>query len=219
MLEITNTPNGLGVTENEVVYVEGTATDPDGDTLTATSQVGLDGEENPLTIEGSGAFKLSIPVSDLRDGSNIITIKTVDDFNAKATKQARITKTEKSTPAPNSALRFELQEPPTPINSVKVWVKVDPTDFDVEMYVANWPTGAEEWTKVEYEETVSPTGMKELYFEAIFAESTSKTALAFTKYKGIRMIIGGMGDGVSTNRMDLMEGAMMDLTDMVLGGM
>lgn len=217
VIEVTETPTGTDVTENEVIYIKGKAVDPDGDTVTATRQVGLGGEEETLEVGGDGNFTIAIKAADLRNGSTIVTIKAEDEFKSSDTKQVRITKNETTTAAPEAVLRFDIQEPPSPVDSVKVWVKVDHTDYDIELYVADWVDGSEKWTKAEYEETVSPTGMKELYFEVNFSGTTNRTALAFTKYKGINMIIGGMGDGATINRLDVMEGAMMDLADMVLG--
>ena len=217
-LEVTKTPNGNDITESEVVRIEGSVIDPDGDTVIITSQVGLDGTEKEVDIGEDGIFNVVIPVSELRNGSNIITIKATDDFGAGTTKQVRVTKDESAFPAPNPVLRFDLQEPPTPVDTIKVWAKIDYADFDVEMYVADWRTGVEEWSKVEYEETTSPTGMKELYFEAILSAPSTKVAIAFTKFKGIKMIIGGMSDSAVEGRLAMVEGAMMDLTDIILGG-
>lgn len=216
-IEITTTPTGNDIVENESLSISGNVSDPDGDNVNIQAQVGLGAFFQDVMVNEDGTFTVEFLASDLSNGGTIITLVAKDPYGASDTKQVRVSKNEKLNDAPSPVLRYNLQEPPTPIDSVKVWVKVNPTDYDVELKISEWVDGVETWNDVEYEETVSPTGAKELYFEHSLTAHTEKVALAFTKFKGINMIIGGMTDSTSTYRLDMVEGAVLDLGEMILG--
>lgn len=110
--------------ESELMAISGTVNDPDGNTVTLRYR--LNGGSFVEVYNGaSGPFSFTIPISNLVDGKNTLTLQAVDSFNFTSQKTFNIQRTFNGSDLAEAVARFALQPATDTVTGIVTWIERD----------------------------------------------------------------------------------------------
>ncbi|MEG0258902.1 MAG: hypothetical protein RR651_03430 [Lysinibacillus sp.] len=159
-------PNG--VINTDKFTISGSASDPDGNPVTAVYRIN-GGNSVPLEIiEGKWAFEIFL--SQLQVGQNAIIVELMDSYNFKVSKTIKLNKTEVKTPILQSVARYKIEPPKGSAKGVLLWVQRDGDLADLKVELSMTLQGEQEsyvtLTPTNTAPVDSATVEDEFYFEA-----------------------------------------------------
>ncbi|MFF5994294.1 hypothetical protein AAGS61_06005 [Lysinibacillus sp. KU-BSD001] len=144
-------PNGI--IDRDKFTISGTASDPEGNPVTAAYRVNGGNSIALEVVDGRWAFDITL--TQLVVGQNTIVVELTDSYNFKVSKTIKLNKNEVKTPILQSVARYKIEPPKGSAKGVLLWIQrdVDLDNLSVELsmtlqgeqeqYVSLTPTESE----------------------------------------------------------------------------
>ncbi|MBO8164706.1 MAG: exo-alpha-sialidase [Brevibacillus sp.] len=191
-LSLTSPTDNQVLSAGETLEVEGTASDPDGNSITVIASLNGTALGTVGTGTGTANWQVSIPEPDLQLGDNTLVVTAIDSQGASTSKTFKLTKTDGDVPILVNDVRYKL--PAT--DDVVAWVKREGA-LTVDAALSGVAAGESEWfTPMEK----TPTGADEDQFYLALPVKKDDITLRLTMTRqsvdqdaAITRLIGGIG--------------------------
>ncbi|MEK4425381.1 hypothetical protein [Solibacillus sp. FSL K6-1523] len=159
-------PNGIINTDK--FTVSGTASDPDGNPVTAAYRINGGNSVNLQITDGKWAFDIAL--AQLQVGQNTIVVELTDSYNFKVSKTIKLNKAEVKTPILDAVARYKIEPPKGSAKGVLLWIQRDEDLTDLKVQLSMTLQGEQEsyvtLTPTNTAPVDSETVEDEFYFEA-----------------------------------------------------
>ncbi|MGE7112749.1 Ig-like domain-containing protein [Lysinibacillus sp. NPDC047702] len=112
-----------GIINTDKFAISGTASDPDGNDMTASYRLNGGNSVALEIIEGKWAFDITL--AQLQVGQNTIVVELMDSYDFKVSKTIKLNKNEVKTPILQSVARYKISPPKGSVKGVLLWIQRD----------------------------------------------------------------------------------------------
>ncbi|CCF15415.1 hypothetical protein BLGI_3357 [Brevibacillus laterosporus GI-9] len=112
-----------GLIPPDSITLSGTASDPDGNTLTVKGKLNSGTDQTLLNGVTSGNWSYTCKVSDLKAGSNTVTITATDQFGAYTVNTFTINNAVTEKPMKKAVARYKILAPKGSAREILAWLK------------------------------------------------------------------------------------------------
>ena len=130
-----------GIINTDKFAISGTASDPDGNDMTASYRLNGSNSVALEIIEGKWTFDIAL--SQLVAGQNTIVVELMDSYDFKVSKTIKLNKNEVKTPILQSIARYKISPPKGTAKGVLLWIQRD-TDLDLNVDLSMTLKGEQE---------------------------------------------------------------------------
>ncbi|WP_197260801.1 hypothetical protein [Brevibacillus laterosporus] len=167
-----------GLIPPDSITLSGTASDPDGNTITVKGKLNSGTEQTVLSGVASGNWLYSFKVSDLKAGANTVTITATDQFGLSTVKTFNVNNAVTETPMKKAVARYKILAPKGSAREILAWLKREKGDFVVDAETSFVDKGLpEQYTAMTKESVDLTTSITE--DELISTVSTAKSDVTF----------------------------------------
>ncbi|MDN9012335.1 Ig-like domain-containing protein [Brevibacillus laterosporus] len=167
-----------GLIPPDSITLSGTSSDPDGNTLTVKGKLNSGKEQTLFNGVTSGNWSYTCKVSDLKDGSNTITITATDQFGAYTVKTFNINNAVTETPLKKAVARYKIFAPKGSAREILAWLKREKGNLVVDAEASFVDKGLpEQYTAMTKESVDLTSSISE--DELLGAVATAKSDIMF----------------------------------------
>ena len=124
VLQVDSFTKQTGAIESELMSISGNVSDPDGNDVTLRYK--LNGGSFVQVYSGaSGPFSFTLPITNLVDGANTLTLQAVDTFNFTTQKTFTIQREFNGTELTEAVARFDLHPATAEAQGLVAWIERD----------------------------------------------------------------------------------------------
>lgn len=128
----TFTPVQSGLIPPDTITLSGTASDPDGNTVTVKGKLNTGTEKTLLSGVSSGNWSFLFKVSELKTGANTITITATDQFGAATVKTFNVKNEVVEKPMKQGVARYRILPPLGSAKEILAWQKREKGDLVID---------------------------------------------------------------------------------------
>lgn len=128
----TFTPVQSGLIPPDSLSLSGTASDPDGNTITVKGKLNTGSEKTLLSGVSSGNWSFPFKVSELKTGANTITITATDQFGASTVKTFNVNNSITEVPMKKAVARYKVLPPLGSAKEILAWQKREKGDLTID---------------------------------------------------------------------------------------
>lgn len=181
----TFTPVQSGLIPPDTITLSGTASDPDGNTVTVKGKLNTGTEKTLLSGVSSGNWSFLFKVSELKTGANTITITATDQFGAVTVKTFNVKNEVVEKPMKKAVARYKILPPLGSAKEILAWQKREKGDLVIdaeasfvdagqpEQYVAMAKDSVDLTTEITEDEFVGTAAAPKA--DVIFKQTLSRT--------------------------------------------
>ncbi|WP_181022712.1 hypothetical protein [Brevibacillus laterosporus] len=167
-----------GLIPPDSITLSGTASDPDGNTITVKGKLNSGTEQTVLSGVASGNWLYSFKVSDLKAGANTVTITSTDQFGLSTVKTFNVNNAVTETPMKKSVARYKILAPKGSAREILAWLKREKGNLVVDAEASFVDKGLpEQYTAMTKESVDLTTSISE--DELLGAVATAKSDVMF----------------------------------------
>ncbi|MBM7106906.1 glycine rich domain-containing protein [Brevibacillus laterosporus] len=167
-----------GLIPPDSITLSGTASDPDGNTLTVKAKLNSGTDQTLLNGVTSGNWSYTCKVSDLKAGANTITITATDQFGLSTVKTFNVTNAVTETPMKKAVARYKILAPKGSAREILAWLKREKGNLVVDAETSFVDKGLpEQYTAMTKESVDLTTSIAE--DELISTVATAKSDVMF----------------------------------------
>ncbi|MCR8981410.1 hypothetical protein [Brevibacillus laterosporus] len=167
-----------GLIPPDSITLSGTASDPDGNTITVKGKLNSGTEQTVLSGVASGNWLYSFKVSDLKAGANTVTITSTDQFGLSTVKTFNVNNAVTETPMKKSVARYKILAPKGSTREILAWLKREKGNLVVDAEASFVDKGLpEQYTAMTKESVDLTTSISE--DELLGAVATAKSDVMF----------------------------------------
>ncbi|AKF94784.1 hypothetical protein EX87_02250 [Brevibacillus laterosporus] len=167
-----------GLIPPDSITLSGTASDPDGNTLTVKAKLNSSTDQTLFNGVTSGNWSYTCKVSDLKTGANTITITATDQFGLSTVKTFNVTNSVTETPMKKSVARYKILAPKGSAREILAWLKREKGNLVVDAETSFVDKGLpEQYTAMTKESVDLTTSITE--DELISTVATAKSDVMF----------------------------------------
>ncbi len=167
-----------GLIPPDSITLSGTASDPDGNTITIKGKLNSSTEQTLLNGVTSGKWSYTCKVSDLKAGANTITITATDQFGLSTVKTFNVNNAVTETPMKKSVARYKILAPKGSTREILAWLKREKGNLVVDAEASFVDKGQpEQYTAMTKESVDLTTSISE--DELLGAVATAKSDAMF----------------------------------------
>lgn len=126
------TPVQSGLIPADSLSLSGTASDPDGNTVTVKGKLNTGTEKTLLSGVSSGNWSFPFKVSELKSGANTITITATDQFGAATVKNFNVKNEVVEKPMKQGVARYKIIPPLGSAKEILAWQKREKGDLVID---------------------------------------------------------------------------------------
>lgn len=174
VINVDNIADQSGMVNADTIRITGRANDPDGNDITAKYRINT-GALVDLPLN-NGEWIVTLPIKQLVDGNNNITIEVTDSYNFKSTKTIRLRKDFRATELPESVQRYKIEPPRGSAKGILLWVQREESQT-VEASISMSDVGSQEsYTPMNLSVT-APVGNGVVEDEFIYEADTARASI------------------------------------------
>ncbi|USG63965.1 hypothetical protein NDK47_17605 [Brevibacillus ruminantium] len=128
----TFTPVQSGLIPPDTITLSGTASDPDGNTVTVKGKLNTGTEKTLLSGVSSGNWSFPFKVSELKTGTNAVTITATDQFGASTVKTFNVKNEVVEKPMKKAVARYRILPPLGSAKEILAWLKREKGDLVID---------------------------------------------------------------------------------------
>ncbi|WP_289137892.1 hypothetical protein [uncultured Brevibacillus sp.] len=188
-----------GLIPPDTITLSGTASDPDGNTITVKGKLNTGAEKTLLSGLTSGNWSFAFKVSELISGTNTLAITATDQFGSSTIKSFSINNSVVESPLKKSVARYKIVPPLGSAKEILAWLKHEKGDLVVdgeasfvdvgqpEQYVAMSKNSIDLSTEITEDELLAsvPTAKANLTFKLTFSRTNTSSPQAGTMMVGV----------------------------------
>lgn len=193
------TPTQNGLIEPDTITLSGSASDPDGNTITVTGKINGGTQQTLLSGVTNGTWTYTFPISSLQTGDNTVTITATDQFGKATIKTFNLNKSEQKTPLLKSVARYKVIPPLGSAKEILAWLKREKGDLVVnaeasfvdagqpESYIVATKSSVDLTTEIAEDEFVISvaTAKPDIVFKQTFTRTDTNSTQAATSLVGV----------------------------------
>ncbi|GED53732.1 hypothetical protein [Brevibacillus borstelensis] len=128
----TFTPVQSGLIPPDTITLSGTASDPDGNTVTVKGKLSTGAEKTLLSGVSSGNWSFPFKVSELKAGTNTVTITATDQFGASTVRTFNVKNEVVEKPMKQGVARYKILPPLGSVKEILAWQKREKGDLVID---------------------------------------------------------------------------------------
>ncbi|MCD5324789.1 MULTISPECIES: Ig-like domain-containing protein [Pontibacillus] len=120
---------------HEKITISGTTSDAEGNNVSV--EYVLNDDSAVGVHEGAaGAFEFDIPLVNLEEGTNTLTVKVTDSYGFTSSKTVNVNKNLNETPVNSGVIRYEVLPPEGQAQSLVLWLQKELGDLNVNAHIS-----------------------------------------------------------------------------------